>query len=56
VVTLKGGETRRIDLTVAAHDKRQEVEAMERLIRRIQKEVRPRVSRQILKRLSGVAG
>ena len=52
VVTLKGGETRRIDLTVAAHDKRQEVEAMERLIRRIQKEVRPRVSRQVLKRLS----
>ncbi len=53
VVTLKGGETRRIDLTVAAHDKRQEVEAMERLVRRIQKEARPRVSRQILKRLSG---
>lgn len=53
VIALKGGETRRIDLTVAAHDKRREVEAMERLIRRIQKEVRPRVSRQVLKRLSG---
>ncbi|MSS70670.1 MAG: DUF4432 family protein [Candidatus Latescibacteria bacterium] len=52
VVVLGGGETRRIDLTVAVHDKRQEVEAMERLVRRVQKDVRPKVSRQVLKRLS----
>ena len=54
VITLKGGETRRFDLTVAVHDSKQGVQAMERMIRQIQKGTKPKVSRKILKRLSSV--
>jgi len=52
VVQLKGGETQSYDLTVAVHDSRREVQAVEREIKQIQKTVKPKVSQEIISRLS----
>ncbi|MGA1196053.1 MAG: aldose 1-epimerase family protein [Candidatus Latescibacterota bacterium] len=52
VVQLKGGETQSYDLTVAVHDSRREVQAVEREIKQIQKTVKPKVSPDIISRLS----
>jgi hypothetical protein len=52
VVQLKGGETRTYDLTVAVHDSRRQVQAVEREIKQIQKTVKPKVSQDIISRLS----
>ncbi len=53
VTRLDAGETRRMDLTVAVHDSRKKVRNVERSIKRIQKNVKSRVSRTPIKRLSG---
>ena len=52
VIVLDGGETRRIELTVAAHTTRRGVREAERAIRQIQKGAKPRASCKVLKRLS----
>ena len=52
VVRLDGGASYSIDLTVAVHDTRQGVQEVERVIKQIQKGAKPRVSEQIIKRLS----
>lgn len=52
VVSLKGGETRQFDLTVAVQDTRKAVQEVERQIKQIQKAARPRVQGNISKRLS----
>ena len=54
VVSLEGGETRRMDLTLAVHDRKQRVKEVEGEIRKIQKRVRPKVFTEISKRLSAV--
>lgn len=52
VVQLRGGETQTYDLTVAVHDSRRQVQAVEREIKQIQKTVKPKVSSDIISRLS----
>jgi hypothetical protein len=52
VVQLRGGETQTYDLTVAVHDSRRQVQAVEREIKQIQKTVKPKVSPDIISRLS----
>ena len=54
VVSLGGGETQRIGLTLAVHDRKQHVKEVEGEIRKIQKRVRPKVFTEISKRLSAV--
>lgn len=52
VPVLKGGETRQIDLTVAVHDSRRQVQEVERRIKQLHKTVKPKVSEHPVKRLS----
>jgi len=52
VVQLRGGETQSYDLTVAVHDSRKDVQAVEREIKKIQKTAKPKVSQDIISRLS----
>lgn len=52
VVQLRGGETQTYDLTVAVHDSRRQVQAVEREIKQIQKTAKPKVSQDIISRLS----
>lgn len=56
VVRLDAGETRRMDLTVAVHDGRENVRNVERSIERIQKSVKAGVSATPIRRISAGAG
>jgi hypothetical protein len=55
VIVLDGGETRRIELTVAAHATRKGVREAERAIKQIRKRVKPRASLKPIGRLSDSA-
>lgn len=52
VITLKGGESRQFDLTVAIHDTKRAVQAVERQIKQMQKNAKPKVSQTPISRLS----
>ena len=55
VVQLSGGQTQQIDLSVAVHDSKRQVQDMERQIKQIQKNTRSRVSEIPIKRLSSTS-
>ena len=54
VVQLNSGQSQQYDLTIAVHDTKRSVQNAEREIKQLQKNAKPKVSENIISRLSSV--